>query len=210
MINKRQVRRDYKRLQNIKTWQLIILLILAVFLSATLLRLNNIGMVERRTAVINADEAGDNKVIQSRLYDLQRYVAAHMNSDMGKGVYLESSYKRAAKVAYEAAASDTNSNGNIYKKAVDTCQPKFTSFSYTYTQCIINELAKYPAGSSLNSSVNLPSTDLYRYNYVSPVWSPDFAGWSVIICVVILIMILARLLGVIILKIMLRRRTDNI
>ncbi len=52
-------------------------------------------MIERREAVISADKAGDNSVTRDRLYDLQTYVAGHMNTDLSGGVFLESSFERA-------------------------------------------------------------------------------------------------------------------
>ena len=58
MADKRGTRRAIRRLEEIKTWQLVILLVMASFVSATFLRLNNIGMIERRDAVINADKEG--------------------------------------------------------------------------------------------------------------------------------------------------------
>ena len=210
MVDKKQVRRSLNRLQRVKTWQLIIILILASFVSATFLRLNNIGMVERRAAVITADNAGDKKVTQSRLYDLQRYVTAHMNTDMDKGVYLEASYKRDIQTADSNAASDSNPNGNIYKKAQEVCAPQFSHYSYAYLQCTTSELAKYPEGKLLINSVKLPPADLYLHVFYSPLWSPDFAGWSLLICVVILIMIITRFIGVVILRMLLRKHYKSI
>lgn len=188
----------------------MIILILASFVSATFLRLNNIGMIERREAVIAADEIGDDQVTQSRLYDLQRYVSAHMNTDMGKGVYLDSSYKRDYQTAYEAASSASTPSGNIYKKAQDVCRPRFSNWSYAYVQCSADELAKYPEGKDLVDSVQWPTANSYLHAYASPLWSPDFAGWSVLVCVVILIMIIIRFIGVVILRMLLRRRFKSI
>ena len=74
MVNKKFAKRSIKQLQRVKTWQILIILVLMSFVSATFLRLNNIGMVERRSAVITADAVGNDDVTQSRLYDLQRYV----------------------------------------------------------------------------------------------------------------------------------------
>lgn len=210
MVDKKQIRRNIKELQRIKTWQLVILLIFSGFISATFLRLNNIGMIDRRAAVMSADSAGDNKSILNRLYDLQRYVTSHMNTEMGKGVYLESTYKRDVQVAYEAASKDSNPNGNIYKKAQEVCAPKFTHYSYAYLQCTTDELAKYPASEDLISSVNLPQADTYLHVYVAPLWSPDFAGWSVLVFGVIFLMIIARLTSVIVLRLMLRHHYKSI
>ena len=160
MADKRRIKRNIKELQRIKTWQLVILFILASFVAATFLRLNNIGMVERRAAAVTADEAGNNEVTINRLYDLQRFVSAHMNTDMGKGLYLETSYKRDDQAALDKASQDSNPNGNIYKKAQEVCAPRFTRYSYAYLQCTTGELAKYPAASDPASSVQRPHPDL--------------------------------------------------
>ncbi len=210
MADKKQLGYDLRQLQRLKTWQLVILLIFSGFVAATFLRLNNIGMVQRRAAVISADTAGNSEKTKNTLYDLQRYVASHMNTDMGKGVYLEATYKKDVQAAYAVATNDTNANGNIYKKAQDVCRPQFEYMSYAYIQCTTSELAKYPASSELISSVELPKADSYRHSFISPIWSPDFAGFSVLIFVVILIMIIARATGVIILKAILHHRYKSI
>lgn len=207
MSDKKLIKKNLSRLQHIKTWQLIILFILSCFIAATFLRLNNIGMVQRRQAVYTADTKGEDKVLQNRLYDLQRYVTSHMNTDMDKGVFLIATYNRDKQALIAQAAA--GNNGNIYKKAQDVCAPQFASWSPAYVQCTVNELAKYPSGGDLNSAVNLPPGP-YLHVFVSPLWSPDFAGWSVLVCVVILIMILARFIGVIILRILLRRHYKSI
>ncbi len=209
MVDKKQIKRNLGRLQSVKTWQLVILLILAAFVSATFLRLNNIGMVQRRDAVYSADKEGNDAVTQDRLYDLQRYVSAHMNTDMGKGVFLLNTYKRDAQTLYEQESSSSDPNGNIYVKAQQVCAPQYTSWSPAYVQCTVDQLAKYPSWKNLDSMSILP-TGPYTYAYASPLWSPDFAGWSVLVCVVILIMIIARLIGVVILRIMLRKHYKSI
>jgi hypothetical protein len=179
------------------------------FVSVTFLRLNNIGMVDRRASVIDADAVGDNEKTQSRLYDLQRYVSAHMNTDLGKGVFLEATYNRDYNKLIAEASNDSNSNGNIYKKAQEVCAPQFSHYSYAYLQCTLNEINKYPASSGLASSVKL-SPDAYVHAFASPLWSPDFAGWSLLICVAILIMIITRLVSVTILKLLLRHHYKSI
>ena len=203
-MDKKKVRHSLNKLQHIKTWQLVILLILAGFISATFLRLNNIGMLDRRNAVIAADTVGDGGVTQSRLYDLQRFVSAHMNTDMGKGIYLEASYKRDVQAAYTRASG--TSNGNIYKKAQEVCAPRYTSWSPAYVQCTVTELAKYPSADALV----LPKADMYLHSYVSPLWSPDFAGWSLLVCCFILLIIIVRITSVGILRLLLARRYKSI
>lgn len=196
MVYKKQVHYDLKRLRQVKTWQLVIVLILVGFVAATFLRLNNIGMVERRSAVVSADEAGDDTVTRDRLYDLQRYVTSHMNTNMGDGVFLEASYNRAM------ANSSEIKYGNIYQKAQEVCAPKFSSYSSGYLQCTLAELANYPA----TDTIETPSVSAYVHNFSSPIWSPDFAGFTTLLCLIILLIIILRFIGVVILKILLKTR----
>jgi len=204
------VRKSIKELQRVKTWQLLVLLVLASFIAATFLRLNNIGMIERRNAVITADESLDSDNTIRRLYDLQQYVSAHMNTDLGKGVYLEASYNRDYQAWQAKAFGDQNPNGNIYKKAQEVCAPRFSNYSAAYLQCTTDELAKYPAASEIGSDKNSPKVTSYLHSFASPVWSPDFAGWSLVVCFVIALMIVVRLVSIGILRILLRHHYKNV
>lgn len=210
LADKRKIQRSIRQLQRIKTWQLVILLVLSCLIAATFLRLNNIGMVERRNAVRVADEAGNSDITINRLYDLQRYVSAHMNTDLGKGVTLEASYKRDFQKAQDVAANDGNPNGNIYKKAQEVCAPQFDRWSYAYIQCTTGELAKYPAASDLRTDVKEPVIDIYQHDFYSPIWSPDFAGWSVLLSAFLAVMIIIRIVSLLILRILLRHRYKSI
>jgi len=210
VTDKRRVKKTIKDLQRVKTWQLLVLLIIAIFIAATFLRLNNIGMIERRAAVIAADKAGVEESTIQRLYDLQQYVSSHMNTDLGKGVYLESTYQKDSQEALNQASGDQNPNGNIYQKAQEVCAPRFSHYSTAYLQCTTSELAKYPAASDLIGAVKLPSASAYLHDYESPLWSPDFAGWSVVICAVIVLMIFARIISLMILKVLLRRHYRSV
>lgn len=203
VADKRQVRKGIRQLQYLKTWQLVIVLILVGFIAATFLRLNNIGMVQRREAVAQADKAGDRTAIQARLYDLQRYVSSHMNTQMGD-IYLEHQYKRDTESAISIASGASASSGNIYKQAQDVCAPKFSGYSQAYLQCTLDYLSQFTQDKDPVTNANLPKADVYRYNFVSPLWSPDFAGFSVLACVLILLLIIARLAALFILKMMLK------
>lgn len=209
MADKRQVRKSIRQLQRVKTWQLLILLILVGFLAATFLRLNNIGMINRRDAVLAADKAGDTTVIQSRLYDLQRYVVEHPNANTGI-FYLEQQYKRDAQKTVDAASNDNNPNGNINAKAEAVCQPQYAVWSPAYVQCFTDELAKYPPSPDPAQNVTLPSVSLYRYEFSSPLWSPDFAGWSLVTCVIIILMIIVRLVSLVVLRLLLKQHYRGI
>lgn len=197
-------------MQRVKTWQLVVLLVIFGFVAATFLRLNNIGMVQRREGVINADKTGDEQTIIQRLYDLQQYVSSHMNTDLGRGVYLESSYNRDLQNWQTNSYGDSNPNGNIYKKAQEVCAPQFKYYSYAYLQCTTNELSKYPAAKDPATDTSKPRQEAYIHDYSTPIWSPDFAGWSVLVCIVIFLLIAIRLISLGVLQIMLKRHYKRI
>lgn len=216
MANNRQVKRSIKQIQRVKTWQLIVLLIIAALLSATFLRLNNIGMVERRTAVLKSDKAGDEQALHNNLFALQRYVSSHMNADPGR-IALEYSYERASNAAKKAAekANSGRVGVNAAQKAAQVCDPIALSQGWRwpdprYINCVDTELKKYPSTGSLQSSVALPNVNLYYHTFYSPQWSPDFAGWSLVLCGLIVLVILARGLSLLILKALLRRHYSSI
>lgn len=207
--------RGLKRLNQVRTWQLVLILVLMIFVAATFLRMNNIGMTQRRDAVISADAEGDMDVLQNRLYDLQRYVAAHMNTATG-AIYLQESYNRAAEEAKLAAESQTRGGENIYKKIEEeVCGPLARANGWRwpnphYIACQRNELAKYPPSQQGSGAVELPSKDLFRHSFASPVWSPDFAGFSVLVCLFITLVIIGRFAGIIILRGLLYRHYRDV
>jgi hypothetical protein len=209
VADKRRVKKSIRQLQRVKTWQLLVLLLLAGFITATFLRLNNIGMADRRQAVLAADKAGDTDAIQSRLYDLQRYVSEHMNTSTGP-FYLEQQYRRDAQKIVDAAKDDANPNGNINAKAEAVCRPQYAVWSPAYVQCFTNELAKYPPSPDPTQNVTLPKTELYRHEFAPPLWSADFAGWSALVCIVIVVMIGARLISLVVLRLLLKRHYRGI
>lgn len=208
-MDKRKVRRSIKQLQVVKTWQLIILLVLMLFITATFLRLNNVGMISRRNAVAAADKSGDIDQIQQRLYDLQRYAAAHMNADTGV-MYLQGQYNRDVQRQAEAASTTGSTKAlEIRRAAEDVCKPQFNGWSPAYVQCYVNELNKHPSD-EISAQLTPPSSALYRYSFVSPLWSPDFAGFSLLVSILIALFIFLRLLTLAILRMLLKRHYQEL
>ena len=209
MAQKRAVRRTIKNLQKVKTWQLVILLILMGFVAATFLRLNNVGMIQRRDAVIAADKQGNGEVTRNRLLDLQHFVSAHMNTGQND-VYLASQYKRDKAALIQQAASG-NQDAEVINQKVDAiCKPQYSGYSQGYVECFAREYAKYAPGADPVSQVKMPDPDRYRFVFTPPLWSPDFAGFSLLACVVIVLMIIGRFLTLVILRLLLKSRYQDI
>lgn len=177
------------------------------FIAATFLRLNNIGMVQRRDAVLQADKGTDTTITQTRLYDLQRYVSSHMNADMGT-IYLENQYKRDSQKIIDSASSSTSyEDAKPFKEAQAVCAPRYANlggYSLAYQQCVLDQLDSQPESANLSTDLQLPKADQYRFSFAAPVWSPDFAGFSVLICMLIILIIVARIGAIGVLKLILK------
>ena len=204
------------RFKTVRTWQLALILIPLVFVTATLLRLDHLKMSDLRSAVLEADASDDDAAIESGLRALQDFVFSHIviNVIENNGVqsivfgtgpfYLEHQYLRAANAAIEASeselANDANPNGNIYAAAQSVCRPLAIANGWAwnspgYLECWTTELAKYPTTDALDTQLtaNVPSTELYRHNYASPIWAPSVAGWAILLCLVIFVVVVARI-----------------
>ena len=203
------------KLRMIKTWQLLLILVPVLFADATLLRLDHIRMTEMRDAVLEADAAEDDQAISDNLEKLKDYVFSNIviniveeNGEQrvtfGTGpFYIEHQYIRAANAALEEAektiGSDSNPNGNVYQLASEVCRPQAIANGWSwndanYINCMMGEIQKYPAADELQDKIiaSLPSTELYRKNYASPIWAPTLTGFMILITIVVIVVILIR------------------
>ena len=212
----------FKRFK-LKGWMLLIILAVLLFLDATILRVNHIRMTELRDAVMVADEANDDILIAEGLIKLKEFVFSNtviniVEENGGQVVsfgtgpfYLEHQYLRAAQAALEKAEaemkSDENPNGNIYGLAGETCKALALANGWTwdnvnFINCMVTEINKYPSAGEIQDTIiaALPSTELYRHNYASPVWTPSLLGWLTILTLVVVVVIFIRILVWIVLR----------
>ena len=207
----------------VKTWMLLILLVLLLLGDATMLRENHIKMTELRDAVMSADENNDDAAIFDGLKVLREFVFSNtvinITEDNGEQVvsfgtgpfYLEHQYLRAAQAALEKAeaemASDANPNGNIYGMAGETCkalalQNGWTWDNVNFINCMMTEINKYPSAGEIQDTIiaALPSTELYRHNYASPIWTPTLLGWLMILTIIVIAVIFIKILIFLVLR----------
>jgi len=211
--SRRRIRTWLHRVRALKNWQLLVLLLIMTIVSATMLRLNSLGMVERRTAVINADEKGDKEVLRTRIVELQSYISSHMNTSLAGGLYLAKTYERDRDAALAAAASATNPSSAVYQQASIECRARFqggvASFRNDYVQCVVEKVGSLAPQTDPTAGLKLPKADAYRINFASPLWTPDIAGFSVLICALLILAIIVRTTSVIILRLLLRKHYRN-
>ena len=125
--------------------------------------------------------------------------------------YLEHQYIRAANKALREAearlSGDGNPNGNIYGQAGEVCRAAAINNGWTwdsaeFINCMLSEIAKYPSAEEIHDTViaALPSTELYRRNYASPVWAPTLTGFLLLITLIIVVVIIVRIIIWIVLR----------
>ncbi|MBQ3430293.1 hypothetical protein IJG21_02620 [Candidatus Saccharibacteria bacterium] len=214
-----------KKSLKLKTWQLILILIPLLFLLATFLRLDHLKMVSLRSEVLELDKEGDEEKIVEKLNELKAFTTSNIiiniteknglsKVSFGTGAfYLENSYLKAAAVAIKkaeetATVDDSNPNGNIYAKASAVCRPLAIKNGWTwdsseYISCFTEELSKYPALENSNDVflAEIPSTELFRYDFSSPVWAPTLSGFIILIILALSVVIFIRFLIWLILEI---------
>jgi hypothetical protein len=140
------------------------------------LRKNNLQMLSLRENVVKADETGEG--VGAAVHDLQSFVSAHMNSTPPKlgnepAVQLKSSYDRA--VATEKLRL-TTARDKVNADAVNYCEAALpSSLLSDRANCII----EYNTARPITGSAVV--VDLYKYDFVSPRWTPDVAGWSMLV-----------------------------
>ena len=209
MVDKHALHHTLVVLRQARLWQLAVLLGALVLWSGFLLRQNNLHMVERRNLVMQADQNGTGTT--AALTELQRYVTAHMNTSMGSsGLYLVDSYQRDYQQAIARAQQSGGATGRAYTAADQDCRQLFsvpTEFQ-GYTQCISDRIAVAASPSAPIVAVSLPAASLYHYNFVSPVWSPDVAGWTVLATGMLAVLVASRIVleGIVLLLLRTRRR----
>lgn len=210
-MNKPKLHHWLTVLKRIKMWQLLVLLVVLALIAAFLLRQNNLRMVELRNLVTKADEdpAGDTK---TALINLQNYVSAHMNTDLGNGIYLQETYQRDYTAAVQAAAAATNPNSQLYAQVELECRPVYqrTHSFPAYTQCAHSKLSQLAPNQDALANLKTPPVDLYHYNFASPVISFDGAGIFVLLAGLVLILIIIRILAYLTLRLLLRARRPRI
>ena len=188
-----KIREFLRKFKTVRTWQLAVVLVPLAFLAATLLRFEHLRMTELRAAVLVADEAGDLEALEENLARLQDYTFSHMviNVTESNGV------QEVTFGTEESLTDDSNPNGNIYQIVTNICRAEGVNSGWNaYLECWTRELEKFPAAEELGSTTiaaSIPSTELYRKNYASPIWAPTVTGWVVLICLILFAIIVVRL-----------------
>lgn len=183
----------WRRIKPIRTGYLLAAFLVSATVCVLALRQNYEVMVDLREAVFAADQSGAG--VEEALQDLRAHVNGHMNTDLSGGndgiyppIHLKGTYERL--VAAEQARVDTV-NSKVYSDAQAHCERLHpSSFSGGPRVPCIEQYVKVH-GTSLQ---NIPVA-LYKFDFASPRWAPDLAGWMLAASAVLLFLTVARFLA---------------
>ena len=184
-MNKKQLHHIWTKIRWVKPWYILVLLVITASVSVYSLRQNNLQMVKLREAVYVADK--NNTDVSSALEALQAFVTTHMNTNLSSGpsapyppVQLEYTYTRLQSINTQNASSV---NQALYTNAENYCQQTIPNgFSGSYRISCIEQYI-----TSHGVVVQKIPQSLYEFSFLSPSWSPDLAGWMLLISILLAI-----------------------
>ena len=158
------------------------------------LRQNNLTMTRLRQAVYVADEV--NGDIQTALNNLRQFVYGHMNTNLKTGesteppIQLINSFNRAVEAEQAKVAALTGGANQVYVDAQKQCEVSSVPLTIR-ARCIQDYVSAHSTGLAV---VELPPKEAFTFNFASPTWSPDLAGWSMVVVFVFVLLLIIRLI----------------
>ncbi|HVO86610.1 MAG TPA: hypothetical protein VMT23_02660 [Candidatus Binatia bacterium] len=159
----------------------LVIFLISGLVCLTSLRHNNSTMLKLRNEVYTADK--NNTDVNAALNNLRDYVYAHMNTNLSTGtnikppIQLKYTYQR-----LEAAAQQQASNSGLYTEAENYCQSVIPGSVSFYGAGRISCVTDYINSHGGKSVAPIPVA-LYEFDFKSPTWSPDLAGWSLVVVI---------------------------
>lgn len=177
-MNKRSLHHLVVRLRPVKSWYFFAAFVFFALTAVASLRHNYATMVNLRNDVYAADK--NNADVVGALNKLRSHVNNHMNTNLAadNGIYppihLTHTYERLKKAEQDKV---NDSNAKVYTEAQQHCENVFPgSFSGgPRVPCIEQYVKEHGA-----TVKGIPDA-LYKFSFASPRWSPDLAGWSMVL-----------------------------
>lgn len=157
---------------------LLVLSLLCFVLGVYGLRQNNLTMIRLRDKVYEADK--NNSDVETPLRNLRAYVYAHMNTDLASGsngirppLQLKYRYERLTQAEKDRVAAI---NAKIYTEGQRYCETLYPADVSISGRARVPCIQNYVTQNGVKAD-SIPDS-LYKFDFVSPSWSFDVAGWS--------------------------------
>lgn len=189
-MHKRKLHQIWVKIKPINYWYFFAAFIISASVAAIALRENNLTAVNLRNKLIQVDKQDGN--VSLALNNLREYIYSHMNTNLASGpntiyppIQLKYTYQRLE----DAEQAKVNAaNAVVYTDAENYCQILIPNgFSGRgRVPCIENYVTTH------GEQVQPIPPGLYEFDFVSPFWSPDLAGWSILISIIFLALFIVR------------------
>jgi hypothetical protein len=176
----------------LKAWYFLVPAVIFALLAIHGLRDNYSTMVKLRDAVYVADQ--QNGDVESALTALRAHVYGHMNTNLVSGnnairppIQLKARYERLVTAQNDQAKAQ---NAEITRVGEQICGQAFPAGGFNAPRVAC--LQDYVSAHAVKAQ---PIPDgLYKFDFVSPRWSLDLAGISIVVSSVFTVLFIARLL----------------
>lgn len=201
-MNNRKLHHYYTIIRPIRSWYLLVVALVFAALAVHGLRENYSKMADLREAVYVADR--QNGDVEAALAKLREHVHAHMNTNLSSGnnaikppIQLKARYERLVKTESERVKQ---LNRQVTARGEQICAQRFPATGYNAPR--VDCIQKNFAANAVQEK-SIPDS-LYKFDFISPRWSPDLAGISILFSAFFFTLFLTRWLA----GIYIRRRLE--
>lgn len=183
---KRHVHSIWSKIEGLSPWYLLAAALIFGSISVYNLRQNNLTMVKLRNQVFATDQK--NGDVETALKNLRKFIYSHMNTnlDTGTGIKPPVQLKYRFERLVKAETDRVNAiNAKVYKNANATCGKLYPT-GFGGIPCV----EKYVKG-KLATAQPVPE-DLYKFDFLSPRWTPDLAGWTLLLSIIFFLLFAVR------------------
>ncbi len=167
----------------ITVWGFLVLAFISGFITLSAYIGNSRGAKQRYEQLLAVDKAGGD--VEGSLRELRSFIYMHMNTAIGSSngirppIQLKGTYDRLTSTEQTRAAGAKEANANLYTTAQQFCEKQVpTGLSgRTRIPCI----TEYVTKNAQPETEQIIPDALYKYDFVSPVWSPDTAGIGMLV-----------------------------
>lgn len=190
-MHKRKLHHVFVALRRFGYRYLVLALCVSSITAIFALRSNNVTVLKLRDEVLLSDK--NNGDVEGALRKLRIYMYGHMNTNLASGssavrppIQLKYRYERLVQAERQRVSEETL---KVNADAQSICEQKFPKSAGGTTAripCVENYISTHtPVERQIPDS-------LYKFDFVSPRWSPDLAGWSIAVSVVLAFIIVLR------------------
>lgn len=175
---KRTLHHIWTLVRPVSYWYFFTLFLITGAIALFALRENNVRALELRDKVLQVDEA--NGDVEAALRELRAHIYGHMNASLAGGegsirppIQLKYRYERLVRNEKQRVSAI---NEKVYTDAQTHCERQIpTGTIASRVPCVQDYVSK-------NTVAEQPIPDsLYKFDFASPLWSPDLAGWSLVL-----------------------------